>query len=104
MALTPSFHRPATRIAPRSMRNLAALTLLPLWVLATPIAAVAQVQASVAAAVHQTTQGKNDMWWKRAVIYEIYPRSFQDSNGDGVGDLKGIAQRLDYLKDLGVDA
>ena len=43
-------------------------------------------------------------WWKSAVIYEIYPRSFADSNGDGVGDLNGIAKRLDYLKDLGVDA
>jgi alpha-glucosidase len=42
-------------------------------------------------------------WWKHAVIYEIYPRSFQDSNGDGVGDLKGIIQRLDYLHSLGVD-
>jgi len=43
-------------------------------------------------------------WWKNAVIYEIYPRSFQDSNGDGIGDLNGITQRLDYLKTLGVDA
>jgi alpha-glucosidase len=43
-------------------------------------------------------------WWKNAVFYEIYPRSFQDSNGDGVGDLNGITQRLDYLKKLGVDA
>jgi len=43
-------------------------------------------------------------WWKNAVIYEIYPRSFQDSNGDGVGDLNGIAERLDYLRHLGVDA
>ena len=43
-------------------------------------------------------------WWKHAVIYEIYPRSFQDSNGDGVGDLNGIASRLDYLEKLGVDA
>lgn len=43
-------------------------------------------------------------WWKNAVIYEIYPRSFQDSNGDGIGDLKGITERLDYLKQLGVDA
>jgi alpha-glucosidase len=43
-------------------------------------------------------------WWKHAVIYEIYPRSFQDSNGDGVGDLKGITQRLDYLQSLGIDA
>src|SRR3569833_1088424 len=43
-------------------------------------------------------------WWNNAVIYEIYPRSFQDSNGDGIGDLIGITQRLDYLKSLGVDA
>src|SRR5580765_173440 len=45
-----------------------------------------------------------DPWWKHAVVYEIYPRSFQDSNGDGVGDLNGITQRLDYLEALGVDA
>jgi alpha-glucosidase len=43
-------------------------------------------------------------WWKNAVIYEIYPRSFQDTNGDGIGDLNGITERLDYLADLGVDA
>ena len=43
-------------------------------------------------------------WWQNAVFYEIYPRSFADSNNDGVGDLKGIAAKLDYLKDLGVDA
>ena len=41
-------------------------------------------------------------WWKEAVIYQIYWRSFQDSNGDGVGDLKGIRARLDYLQKLGV--
>ena len=43
-------------------------------------------------------------WWQHAVFYEIYPRSFADSNGDGIGDLNGIASKLDYLKDLGVDA
>jgi alpha-glucosidase len=43
-------------------------------------------------------------WWMRGVIYHIYPRSFQDSNGDGVGDLRGILQRLDYCVELGVDA
>ena len=43
-------------------------------------------------------------WWKHAVVYEIYPRSFQDSNNDGIGDLNGITQRLDYLKNLGIDA
>ena len=47
---------------------------------------------------------RSDPWWKHAIIYEIYPRSFQDSNGDGVGDINGISSRLDYLKDLGVDA
>ncbi|MFR3792913.1 MAG: glycoside hydrolase family 13 protein [Blautia massiliensis (ex Durand et al. 2017)] len=43
-------------------------------------------------------------WWKEAVIYQIYPKSFQDSDGDGVGDLPGIIRRLDYLQTLGVDA
>ena len=43
-------------------------------------------------------------WWQRAVIYELYPRSFQDSNGDGIGDLSGMLQRLDYLSALGVEA
>lgn len=42
-------------------------------------------------------------WWKEAVVYQIYPRSFMDSNGDGIGDLQGIISRLDYLKDLGID-
>lgn len=42
-------------------------------------------------------------WWKEAVIYQIYPRSFNDSNGDGIGDLRGITQKLDYLASLGVD-
>jgi oligo-1,6-glucosidase len=44
------------------------------------------------------------VWWKEAVFYQIYPRSFKDSNGDGVGDLKGIIEKLDYLNDLGIDA
>lgn len=43
-------------------------------------------------------------WWKKAVIYQIYPKSFQDSNGDGIGDLPGIISRLDYLQKLGIDA
>jgi len=43
-------------------------------------------------------------WWQNAVVYQIYPRSFQDSNGDGIGDLQGIIKRLDYLKELGIDA
>ncbi len=43
-------------------------------------------------------------WWQRAVIYQIYPRSFRDSNGDGIGDILGIVEKLDYVKSLGVDA
>lgn len=43
------------------------------------------------------------IWWKEAVCYQIYPRSFKDSNGDGIGDLRGILSKLDYLKDLGID-
>ncbi|MGN0298970.1 MAG: alpha-glucosidase [Lachnospiraceae bacterium] len=46
----------------------------------------------------------NNKWWKNAVVYQIYPRSFQDSNGDGIGDLRGIIRRLDYLADLGINA
>ena len=42
-------------------------------------------------------------WWHSSVVYQIYPRSFQDSNGDGIGDIQGIIQRLDYLADLGID-
>lgn len=45
----------------------------------------------------------NRVWWKEAVSYQVYPRSFKDSNGDGVGDLRGIISKLDYLKELGID-
>lgn len=43
-------------------------------------------------------------WWQHGVVYQVYPRSFQDSNGDGIGDLRGLTSRLDYLADLGIDA
>jgi len=81
-------------------------------------AVVALVTASVLARryflefdfVHQETLSYNmghqepqREWWKEAVIYEIYPASFKDSNGDGIGDIPGIMSKLDYLKDLGVD-
>ena len=54
--------------------------------------------------VSQSSMPMNPDWWRGAVIYQIYPRSFQDSNGDGIGDLAGIVQRLPYIAGLGVDA
>jgi alpha-glucosidase len=62
------------------------------------LCSLATAQSSKAA------DGEVRPWWQHAVFYEIYPRSFADSNNDGVGDLNGIASKLDYLKDLGVDA
>jgi len=52
----------------------------------------------------RAVDAEGHQWWQHAVFYEIYPRSFADSNNDGIGDLNGIASKLDYLKDLGVDA
>jgi oligo-1,6-glucosidase len=49
----------------------------------------------------RTANGYTRKWWKEAVVYQIYPRSFKDSNGDGIGDLNGITSQLDYLKGLG---
>jgi len=72
---------------------------LGLWMATTGLAAQTTVVASGAA-----PPINDSVWWKHAVIYEIYPRSFQDSNGDGIGDLNGITERLDYLQALGVDA
>jgi len=60
--------------------------------------------ALVAAAQTKPIDAEGHPWWQHAVFYEIYPRSFADSNNDGIGDLNGIASKLDYLKDLGVDA
>jgi alpha-glucosidase len=65
--------------------------------------AMAQM-APLPPSTQSTTQSSGGEWWRHAVIYEVYPRSFQDSNGDGIGDIKGITSRLDYLHDLGIDA
>jgi alpha-glucosidase len=55
-------------------------------------------------AAAQAVDSEGHQWWQHAVFYELYPRSFNDSNNDGIGDLNGITSRLDYLKELGVDA
>ncbi|MGN6620998.1 MAG: alpha-glucosidase [Sphingomonas sp.] len=65
---------------------------------------LAVLAVSVAPIAAQAAPTSSDPWWKHAVIYEIYPRSFADSNGDGVGDLNGITSHLDYLQKLGVTA
>lgn len=85
-----------SQLSPLGMAGTALLGMLAL-----SIAAGAQTLA------HPGWRGNGvtvDPWWKHAVIYEVYPRSFQDSDGDGIGDLKGITSRLDYVQQLGADA
>jgi alpha-glucosidase len=62
------------------------------------------ISAPGAGAQQKAVDAEGHPWWQHAVFYEIYPRSFADSNNDGIGDLNGITSKLDYLKDLGVDA
>jgi alpha-glucosidase len=50
------------------------------------------------------TYGADPNWWRQACVYQIYPRSFADANGDGIGDLQGITEKVPYLQQLGVDA
>ena len=71
-----------------------------------PLSAVLAIATLLGPALqHAAAQTPSpDPWWKHAVVYEIYPRSYQDSNGDGIGDLNGITSRLDYLEHLGIDA
>src|SRR5439155_25212737 len=59
---------------------------------------------SCAVAQERAVDAEGHQWWQHAVFYEIYPRSFADNNKDGIGDINGIASKLDYLKQLGVDA
>ena len=68
------------------------------------VALAAIISIPQALAQTKKVDAEGHEWWQHAVFYEIYPRSFADSNNDGVGDLNGIASKLDYLKDLGVDA
>jgi len=64
---------------------------------------VVVMSAALTSAAAAAADQRPDGWWKSAVVYQIYPRSFQDSNGDGLGDIPGITSRLDYLAELGVD-
>jgi oligo-1,6-glucosidase len=66
-------------------------------------APAAQPRSHLGASHPQLINGYQPAWWKEAVVYQIYPRSFADSNGDGIGDLNGITQHLDYLQQLGVN-
>jgi alpha-glucosidase len=88
---TATYYDPAAM--PRHVRSLAGALL-----------AVTMVACSTTTKRGEPAASLPNPWWQPGVIYQIYPRSFQDSNGDGIGDLKGITRRLDYLKDLGVDA
>jgi alpha-glucosidase len=84
------------------IRSIVSVLALPLLL---ACAVPAQTTAPTAAELQAAAQPSTDpTWWKHAVIYEIYPRSFQDSNGDGIGDLNGITGRLNYLQLLGIDA
>src|SRR6201994_1086992 len=88
--------------------SLLAIALAGSSLLTGALAAPAQQSAAPHSTATQTStpkliNGYEPEWWKEAVVYQIYPRSFQDSNGDGVGDLKGITSRLDYLQQLGVN-
>jgi alpha-glucosidase len=84
-------------------RRLAAASFVALTLVTSAAAQAPAAKPSPKTHTAISTASQRD-WWKNAVIYQIYPRSFQDSNGDGIGDLNGITSRLDYLKDLGVDA
>ena len=91
--------------SPRSLRRLCGSAVLATAVLALSLGDVtAAIFGTTAHAQTAAANSSANPWWKHAVVYEIYPRSYQDSNGDGMGDLNGITSRLDYLQGLGVDA
>jgi oligo-1,6-glucosidase len=86
----------------RSSFFAAILGLLSIYSTAAPPAQPVPAQSAQPAKA-RLINGYEPKWWKEAVVYQVYPRSFQDSNGDGIGDLKGITSRLDYLQKLGVN-
>ena len=68
-----------------------------------PILALILAIGSCQSPTKEAAQSDDRKWWKEAIVYQVYPRSFKDSDGDGIGDLKGIISKLDYIKSLGVD-
>ena len=99
LSIAPSLPRRARRALP-ALHVFKPLT--PAFLLL--VAGLFTALSALPAAAQSAAPSASDIWWKHAVVYEIYPRSFQDSNGDGIGDLNGITSRMDYLQHLGVDA
>ena len=85
------------------MKKTLSIVLLAVFLTACTSTAI-QTAASIPPAPTSTVPAVQTSWWKEAVFYEIFVRSFSDSNGDGIGDFNGIAEKLDYLQNLGVDA
>ncbi len=92
------------------VKNIIAVIFSAVLIAASSIHPIHAQQTASPAETRQTAEGTpglvngyEPMWWKEAVVYQIYPRSFQDSNGDGIGDLNGITEHLDYLQKLGVN-
>jgi alpha-glucosidase len=94
----------ASRLTPTGAGRLVPSFSMKMRVNVGMVLTVCALACAAFAALNAPQKGFEQPWWQHAVIYEVYPRSFDDSNGDGIGDLNGIASKLDYLQDLGVDA